>query len=67
MDDLGGLKLAGHGKEHKCLPLQLYHICSGKSAKSIGRSGNTDSLSEVPDSVIHETTTTNKHGLSNFP
>ena len=31
----------------------------------MGRSGNTDSLSKVPDSVIHETTTS-KHGLSGF-
>ena len=45
---------------HTCLPLRLYRICSGKkSSKSIGRSGNADSLSKVPDSVIHETTTTN--------
>ena len=33
---------------------------SGKSSKSMGRSGNTDSLSKVPDSIIHETTTINK-------
>ena len=49
---------------HTCLLLRLYHICSGKSPKSIERSGNMDSLSKVPDSVIHETVTTNKHGLS---
>ena len=49
-----------------CLPLQLYHICSGKSSKSIGRSGNTVSLSKVLGSLIHETTITNKHSLSDF-
>ena len=37
-----------------CLPLWLYHICSWKSWKSIGCSGNSDSLSKVPDSDIHE-------------
>ena len=37
-----------------CLPLRLYRICSRKSSKSIGRSGNMDSLSKVPDSLIHE-------------
>ena len=52
---------------HTCLPLWLYRICSGKSSKSIGRSRNTDSLSKVPDSVIHETTTTNKHALPISP
>ena len=39
---------------HACIPLQLYRICFWKSWKSIARSGNTDSLSKVPDSVIHE-------------
>ena len=39
---------------HVCLPLQLYHICSGKSSESIGHSRNTDSLSKVPDSLIHK-------------
>ena len=49
-----------------CLPLRLYHTCSGKSSKSIGHSGNTDIISKVPDSVINEMTT-NKHSLSSFP
>ena len=42
---------------HTYLPLQLYHICFGKSSKSVERSGNTDGLSKVPDSVIYDTTT----------
>ena len=46
--------------------LRLYRICSRKSAKSTGCCGNTDSLSKVPDSLIYEKTTTNKHGLSDF-
>ena len=42
-----------------CLPLRLYRTCSGKSSKSLGCSRNTDSLSKVPDSVIHAKITTN--------
>ena len=50
---------------HTCLLLRLYRICSRKSSKSIARSGNRDSLTKVPDSLIHEKTT-NKHSLSDF-
>ena len=50
---------------HTCLPLQLYRVCSWKSWKSMVRSGNTDSLSKVPDSVLHENNN-NEHGLSDW-
>ena len=39
---------------HTCLSLRLNRICSGKSWNSTARSGNTDSLSKVLDSVILE-------------
>ena len=41
-------------QDHTCLPLRLYCIYSRKSWKSLARSGNTDSLSKVLKSVVHE-------------
>ena len=35
-------------KVHKCLPLQLYRIYSGKSSKSVERSGNTENKQTRP-------------------
>ena len=54
-------------KIHTYMPTIMAVLYSfWKSSKLIGHSGNTDGLSKVLVSLIHEKTTTNKHSLSDF-
>ena len=52
------------GYQHTCLPLLFYCICAWKSWKSIGRSGNTNSLSKFWILSCMKTKEKNKQGLS---